>query len=111
MGDMRTMLWVADRHATTCMRCGSDFKMTRRRHHCRRCGRVVCSKCSPGTLAIMHYNAPQRACDHCVRFHTPCKGKQIQPALPSVDEDLAEENFLQASASDVPAYFDGDVEE
>ncbi|ROT81059.1 FYVE, RhoGEF and PH domain-containing protein 4 [Penaeus vannamei] len=31
---------------TKCMECGSQFTMVRRKHHCRACGAVVCSKCS-----------------------------------------------------------------
>lgn len=41
--------WVPDREATRCMSasCGAPFTLTRRRHHCRTCGGVFCSRCAP----------------------------------------------------------------
>ena len=41
--------WVLDRDATRCMSasCGAPFTLTRRRHHCRTCGEVFCSRCAP----------------------------------------------------------------
>ena len=36
-----------------------------RRHHCRRCGRVVCGNCSSRTACI--HKIPSRVCDQC--FH------------------------------------------
>lgn len=46
-------LWQKDSDAPNCsmVSCGAAFDWkTRRRHHCRQCGRVVCSKCSSGTV-------------------------------------------------------------
>ena len=41
--------WVPDRLAPRCMNsaCGARFTMTRRRHHCRTCGKVFCHQCCP----------------------------------------------------------------
>jgi FYVE, RhoGEF and PH domain containing 5/6 len=39
-------IWVPDSKTSSCMRCGRSFGWRRRRHHCRLCGRCVCSSCS-----------------------------------------------------------------
>lgn len=38
--------WAPDSDVNLCMTCGKSFMLTRRRHHCRLCGRIVCNKCS-----------------------------------------------------------------
>lgn len=39
-------IWIPDGKTASCMRCGRTFGWRRRRHHCRLCGRCVCSTCS-----------------------------------------------------------------
>ena len=49
-----------------CERCGSSpFSLLRRRHHCRRCCRAVCGKCSPLTAEVPGWATPQRVCYDC----------------------------------------------
>lgn len=38
--------WVQDSLVKKCPDCGEGFGFTRRRHHCRLCGGVVCAPCS-----------------------------------------------------------------
>jgi len=50
--------------ATNCRVCDCTFGMTQRQHHCRRCGRTVCSRCTN----YLHLDAalrPQRVCRLC----------------------------------------------
>ena len=56
---------VPDSASSRCMlnKCGVKFTFLRRRHHCRQCGRLVCSKCSSRKLA--YNNNKQRVCDEC----------------------------------------------
>ncbi|KAF2469116.1 FYVE-domain-containing protein [Lindgomyces ingoldianus] len=46
--------WQPDSDVTHCPVCGSQFTLFYRKHHCRRCGRVVCSACSPHRITIPH---------------------------------------------------------
>lgn len=38
--------WAADTESPICRCCAVKFGITRRRHHCRLCGRVMCHNCS-----------------------------------------------------------------
>ena len=44
--DSEITLWVPDHAATHCARCQSPFWVATRKHHCRKCGKVFCGKCS-----------------------------------------------------------------
>ncbi|KAK6181134.1 hypothetical protein SNE40_009062 [Patella caerulea] len=56
--------WVKDESTSVCMVCNVErFSMFNRRHHCRRCGRVVCSACSTKRSEIQGVSA--RVCDDC----------------------------------------------
>ncbi|PVH95768.1 FYVE-domain-containing protein [Periconia macrospinosa] len=44
--------WQPDADVTHCFVCGSQFTFFYRKHHCRKCGRVVCSACSPHRITI-----------------------------------------------------------
>ncbi|XP_037091127.1 lateral signaling target protein 2 homolog [Pollicipes pollicipes] len=58
--------------APECMQCGQAFTVMRRRHHCRRCGRVFCSRCSGGVLPLPQYGhvSAVRVCDECLAAET-----------------------------------------
>eukprot|EP00811_Abedinium_folium_P006904 NODE_16369_length_998_cov_3.897819.p1 GENE.NODE_16369_length_998_cov_3.897819~~NODE_16369_length_998_cov_3.897819.p1 ORF type:complete len:245 (+),score=42.93 NODE_16369_length_998_cov_3.897819:140-874(+) len=43
----RPAKWTPDNEAPKCELCHNAFSLFLRRHHCRRCGRCVCSNCSP----------------------------------------------------------------
>jgi len=61
--------WTADADALRCELCKTFFAAWRRRHHCRRCGRCVCSSCSPEEgfrpLPELGYAEPCRHCKVC----------------------------------------------
>lgn len=61
--------WVPDSATNECMLCGSNFTLTNRRHHCRRCGICVCKKCAPAgnTRPISEWGLtnPVRHCKKC----------------------------------------------
>ncbi|KAL2041993.1 hypothetical protein N7G274_005181 [Stereocaulon virgatum] len=44
--------WQPDSEVSQCPICGTTFGLWYRRHHCRKCGRVVCASCSPHRITI-----------------------------------------------------------
>lgn len=44
--------WQPDSEVTECPICHRPFTWMFRRHHCRKCGRVVCNDCSPHRITI-----------------------------------------------------------
>lgn len=62
--------WIRDEDASYCMCCKrSVFTMLTRRHHCRRCGRVVCYLCSTKRMTVpqLYADVPVRVCDDCFK--------------------------------------------
>ncbi|CAI8054513.1 Pleckstrin homology domain-containing family F member 2, partial [Geodia barretti] len=60
-------VWVPDGDASTCMHClKTKFTPINRRHHCRKCGAVVCGACSNRKF-LLSYQAerPLRVCISC----------------------------------------------
>jgi hypothetical protein len=44
--------WQPDSEVSECPICKRQFSVFFRRHHCRKCGRVVCNDCSPHRITI-----------------------------------------------------------
>jgi hypothetical protein len=44
--------WQPDSEVSECPICGRVFAFWLRKHHCRKCGRVVCAACSPHRITI-----------------------------------------------------------
>jgi len=47
VGQALKVKWGRDEDHLTCLGCGKEFGLVRRRHHCRGCGRVLCDACTP----------------------------------------------------------------
>ncbi|GCC25867.1 hypothetical protein chiPu_0004279 [Chiloscyllium punctatum] len=63
--------WIPDDKALFCMVCVKErFTMFNRRHHCRRCGRVVCQSCSTNKMVVEKCREnPARVCDQCYSYY------------------------------------------
>jgi hypothetical protein len=60
-------LWISDDEVSVCMCCNDiQFSMFHRRHHCRRCGRVVCKPCSQHMTMVK--DRPERTCKDCYLY-------------------------------------------
>uniref|UniRef100_A0A671V1Y1 Zinc finger, FYVE domain containing 9b n=1 Tax=Sparus aurata TaxID=8175 RepID=A0A671V1Y1_SPAAU len=81
-------VWIPDAQALVCMKCGVKFTFTKRRHHCRACGKVFCALCSSLKFRLTHLDGKEgRVCISChstliksercfVLFWTPPRGKR-----------------------------------
>uniref|UniRef100_A0A8C2BUZ0 FYVE, RhoGEF and PH domain containing 4b n=1 Tax=Cyprinus carpio TaxID=7962 RepID=A0A8C2BUZ0_CYPCA len=63
----RAPRWIRDNEVTMCMKCKEPFNpLTRRRHHCRACGYVVCYKCSDYKASLRYDgNKLNKVCKDC----------------------------------------------
>ncbi|XP_049852189.1 FYVE, RhoGEF and PH domain-containing protein 6-like isoform X1 [Schistocerca gregaria] len=57
-------VWIPDHEALTCANCGVKFTIIERRHHCRRCGNVVCTSCSNRKMYLPGQGV-KRVCNTC----------------------------------------------
>ncbi|NXB93596.1 LST2 protein, partial [Vidua chalybeata] len=63
--------WVPDEVCSYCTACKAPFTVIRRKHHCRSCGKIFCSRCSSHSAPLPRYGQmkPVRVCTHCYVFH------------------------------------------
>ncbi|KYR00698.1 pleckstrin (PH) domain-containing protein [Tieghemostelium lacteum] len=64
-GSISAPVWIPDNDALECMICTAKFTTIRRRHHCRRCGNVVCGKCSDFNWKLDNQKKEVRVCKTC----------------------------------------------
>jgi len=63
--------WQPDEEAIYCPLCSQPFVYPfKRKHHCRNCGKVICSRCSSNSLSLpsLGYDIPVRVCDKCHKW-------------------------------------------
>lgn len=59
--------WVINEHIGFCMSCLKSFTLFNRRHHCRACGLLLCSECTPSSSLLQEFEdlGVQRVCGKC----------------------------------------------
>jgi len=61
-------VWVPDTSIEDCPLCKSKFTILYRKHHCRKCGQVVCDNCSKGKMVVQHLSHDKvRVCNNCFK--------------------------------------------
>ncbi|NXN84573.1 ZFY16 protein, partial [Bombycilla garrulus] len=68
-------LWVPDSEAPNCMNCQAKFTFTKRRHHCRACGKVFCGNCCKRKCKLQYMEKEARVCTGC--YDDINKGKEF----------------------------------
>ncbi|XP_004529516.1 zinc finger FYVE domain-containing protein 26 homolog [Ceratitis capitata] len=95
--------WVRDDDATHCMCCHrAAFTMLMRRHHCRRCGRVVCFACSAHRMRIpdLYEDVEVRVCNDCFSKTEEAQRKRAQNADAQTRETNANSGDVSGRGSD-----------
>uniref|UniRef100_A0AAZ3QUZ0 FYVE-type domain-containing protein n=1 Tax=Oncorhynchus tshawytscha TaxID=74940 RepID=A0AAZ3QUZ0_ONCTS len=65
LGDVAPV-WVPDSKAPVCMKCEVRFTFTKRRHHCRACGKVFCAACCSLRSRLIYMDRKEaRVCITC----------------------------------------------
>ncbi|CAG8438826.1 1515_t:CDS:10 [Scutellospora calospora] len=59
--------WMADDSCKECYECKVTFTIVRRKHHCRICGQIFCSKCASNIIPgeKFNYDGAMRVCNFC----------------------------------------------
>ncbi|KAM6223339.1 zinc finger FYVE domain-containing protein 16 isoform 2-T2 [Rhynchocyon petersi] len=68
--------WVPDSEAPNCMNCQVKFTFTKRRHHCRACGKVFCGVCCNRKCKLQYLEKEARVCVVC--FETISKAQAFE---------------------------------
>ncbi|KAJ8960243.1 hypothetical protein NQ318_003968 [Aromia moschata] len=116
-------VWVPDGDAPVCMHCKkTQFTLINRRHHCRKCGAVVCGPCSNKRFLLPNQSSkPLRVCLHCYEVLTSAsvknhntidaanKGMNADSSGEEDSDDDEETNKGQPEAHDLPKFY-GDNE-
>ncbi|KAG8010500.1 Zinc finger FYVE domain-containing protein 16 [Nibea albiflora] len=73
----RQPAWVPDSEAPNCMNCYQRFTFTKRRHHCRACGKVYCAVCCNRKCKLKYLEKEARVCVVCFdSIHRGCPREQ-----------------------------------
>ncbi|KFM81824.1 Zinc finger FYVE domain-containing protein 9, partial [Stegodyphus mimosarum] len=75
--------WIPDAEAPNCMHCGIKFTVIKRRHHCRACGKVLCSRCCNQKARLAYLNKEDRICQPCAEILSTLQNKNPVPVADS----------------------------
>ncbi|XP_061695611.1 zinc finger FYVE domain-containing protein 9 isoform X2 [Syngnathoides biaculeatus] len=78
-------VWVPDSQAPVCMRCDAKFTFTKRRHHCRACGKVFCATCCSLKCKLAYMDGKEARI--CITCHSA-----LTSARTSLDSQLTSGN-------------------
>ncbi|XP_036382351.1 zinc finger FYVE domain-containing protein 16-like isoform X2 [Megalops cyprinoides] len=85
--------WVPDSEAPNCMNCTQRFTFTRRRHHCRACGKVYCTTCCGRKCRLKYLERTARVCVVCYEtiHRVQAFERMMSPTGPSPNPNVPSE--------------------
>ncbi|KAM9455341.1 zinc finger FYVE domain-containing protein 16 isoform 1-T1 [Clarias gariepinus] len=90
---LRQPPWVPDSEAPNCMKCGQKFTFTKRRHHCRACGKVYCAICCNRKCKLKYMEKEARVCVVCYEtiHRAQALERMMSPTGPSPNPNVPSE--------------------
>eukprot|EP01155_Anaeramoeba_flamelloides_P017840 Anaeramoba_flamelloidesa568428_45.p1 GENE.a568428_45~~a568428_45.p1 ORF type:complete len:473 (-),score=98.17 a568428_45:102-1520(-) len=80
---------LPDEAFSECQLCSSNFTTTKRRHHCRHCGLLICSSCCTNSYEFPSKGS-QRVCDCCYTL----LNEKVSEKLPGVVSIAVQEGWV-----------------
>lgn len=96
--------WMSDSNAKQCYECGEKFTTIRRRHHCRVCGQIFCTKCCgeeiDTRLLGLTNGGSVRACNYCHKIvNQYIDDKNVESSTSVRDQELSQFREILLSKS------------
>lgn len=87
--------WVPDKDVEECQVCLRPFSFLVRKHHCRICGRVICSECSKHNMRLKDIPRAVRVCEPC--FNENNDGPRKFPQTPATPSPIIKNETISKS--------------
>ncbi|XP_074588886.1 1-phosphatidylinositol-3-phosphate 5-kinase FAB1B-like isoform X2 [Curcuma longa] len=101
--------WMPDDSCMVCYECDSQFTIFNRRHHCRKCGRIFCAKCTSNSVPVNSYDSESlqeegefiRVCNFCFkqREDVTTSRNEAEPSNPILTRSLSNTSFDSTKSS------------
>ncbi|KAM7149463.1 zinc finger FYVE domain-containing protein 16 isoform 1-T2 [Molossus nigricans] len=89
--------WVPDSEAPNCMNCQVKFTFTKRRHHCRACGKVFCGVCCNRKCKLQYLEKEARVCVVC--YETISKAQAFERMMSPTGSNLKSNHSDESATS------------
>ncbi|XP_067893234.1 zinc finger FYVE domain-containing protein 9 [Heterodontus francisci] len=99
LGDVAPV-WVPDSQAPNCMKCELKFTFTKRRHHCRACGKVFCAACCSLKCKLSYMDMKEARV--CVTCHSVLTSSQAWETMFSASASSPNPNNPAEYCSTIP---------
>ncbi|XP_069719226.1 zinc finger FYVE domain-containing protein 9 isoform X1 [Phaenicophaeus curvirostris] len=93
-------VWVPDSQAPNCMKCEARFTFTKRRHHCRACGKVFCAACCSLKCKLLYMDRKEARV--CVICHSVLMNAQAWENMMSASSQSPNPNNPAEYCSTIP---------